>query len=137
LRKETPLRDFTNGGNINVGGNFFVTDQSQQHKLLIHCTNEELVEEEQFRRGQLAREQNGKLKYTLVAVAGTACIFFIIGLYFWYTGKMERFDLFATTSGFLLAFGSLTFYTTPTQVEKRHKDALQEIHIILRERGVR
>lgn len=131
------MRDFTNGRGINVGGDFFITDQSHQHKLLVNCTSEELIEEERFRHNQLARERAGKFKRGVIGVAVIALFFFFLGVYFWYTGKMERFDLFTAVSGISLTLSSLQIFKTSTVVEQRHLNALQEIDLLLRERAVR
>lgn len=56
------MRDFNNGGDINVNGDFNVTDNSHnEHKLLMHCSSEELIEERPFRQENIRIEQSKKL----------------------------------------------------------------------------
>ena len=48
------MRDFTNGGDITAGGDITINDNSQnEHKLYIHCSNEELIEDRPFRQGNI------------------------------------------------------------------------------------
>ncbi|WP_214650860.1 hypothetical protein, partial [Vibrio anguillarum] len=57
------MRDFNNDGEINVQGDFNVIDNSHnEHKLLIHCSSEELLSERPFRRENIKIEQKRKVK---------------------------------------------------------------------------
>ena len=45
-------------GDISAGRDVVINDQSDQPKLLVQCTNEELLEEEQHRRSILRKEES-------------------------------------------------------------------------------
>ena len=57
------MRDFNNKGEISVEGDFNVTDNFHtEHKLYIHCSNEELLTDRPFRVGNIKIEQSKKFK---------------------------------------------------------------------------
>jgi hypothetical protein len=56
------MRDFRAGGDINVGGDVHIFDNSAQSKLLVQCSNEELFEERSHRANLLKQETKAKWK---------------------------------------------------------------------------
>lgn len=132
------MRDINAGRDINVDGPVIITDNSQQqYKLLIHCTNEELLEEEPLRKQNLALERKGKLNRFLVFIAFAALLAFAAATWYWFKGEMDAFSLVSGATGLMLGIASLKIWEHPTEFEQRQIDALNEIHMILKERGVR
>ncbi|WP_413665447.1 hypothetical protein ACG1BZ_09740 [Microbulbifer sp. CNSA002] len=128
------MRDF-NSGDIN--GDVVINDNSNEHKLLIHCSNEELIHEERHRQEVLEKERSRKngafLKFILFSA--TLCV----AAYVWYQFNGGH----SIASTLLGAVGAITGFSTfaqsdqTTEFEQRQLAALKEIHMILRERGVR
>ncbi len=131
------MRDIHVGKDINVGGDLVINDQSQKFKLLIHCTNEELLEEEKYRQANLADERATKFNEFIVLIAVTACLIFGAGIWQWFQGKMDLYSLITGGAGFMVGLASLKLYERPTVFEQRQMAALEEIHMLLRERRVR
>ena len=131
------MRDVNAGRDINVDGDFVVHDNSQQHKLLIHCTMEELFSEEPIRRQNLKEERRIKLNRFLSFIAFVAFIGFSAGVWYWFQGKVDMFSLLTGGAAFMLGLISFTNFERPTVFEQRQLLALAEINILLRERGAR
>lgn len=132
------MRDIKAGRDINVDGQLIINDNSQQeYKLLIHCTNEELLDEEPHRKQNLAHERKAKLNRFLGFIALAALLVCCAAVWYWFNGKMDAFALVSGVAGLMLGFASLKIWEHPTEFEQRQIDALREIHMILRERGVR
>lgn len=132
------MRDIHAGRDINVHGPVTVNDSSQaQYKLYIHCTNEELLEDEPVRLQNLNVERTAKLNRFLGFVALAALLVFAAATWYWINGKMDAFAFTSGVAGLMLGFASLKIWERPTEFEQRQVDALREIQLILRERGVR
>lgn len=131
------MRDINAGRDIKVDGDFVVNDNSQQYKLLIHCSNEELLAEEPSRRQQLKDERKAKLNKFLAFIAVAATLIFVSGVWQWFNGKMDAFALITGAAGFMVGLASLKVFERQTEFEQRQIAALNEINMLLRERGVR
>lgn len=131
------MRDINAGRDINVDGDFVVNDNSQQYKLYIHCSNEELLAEELLRRQRLKDERKAKLNRFLAFIALAATFIFISGVWLWFNGKMDAFALVTGAAGFMVGLASLKVFERQTEFEQRQIAALSEINFLLRERGVR
>lgn len=129
------MRDFKAGGDINVGGDVYIHDESVQHKLLIHCTNEELRAERTHRIQVLSGERKHKWKRVGVAwlIVGGGLALTAIWLYL--TGKEGLSSLVLGLGGVMLAFATIKVIDEPTEFERRQLAALTEISYLLRERG--
>lgn len=124
------------GRDINVEGDFVVNDNSHQYKLLIHCTNEELLAEKPIRLKRLKEEQKAKLNRFLGFIAFTATLAFVAGSWFWFQGKVDMFSLITGGAAFMVGLASLKIFERPTTFEQRQLSALTEINMLLRERGI-
>jgi hypothetical protein len=54
------MRDFNVGNNLLVGGDLNINDNSNQSKLLIDCSNDELFGERAHRKSLLKDERKSK-----------------------------------------------------------------------------
>lgn len=131
------MRDLKAGRDINVDGDFIINDNSQNHKLLMHCSNDELLAEEPLRRQRLSEERAVKFNRFLSFIAVAASLLFVAGVWGWFHGKMDFFSLTVGGAGFMVGVASLKIYERPTVFEQRQLAALAEINMLLRERGVR
>jgi len=114
-----------------------VHDESQQYKPLGQCSNPELLEEESHRQELLEDERQGKFRKYMLAFGAAAVCLFLAGGWYWLQDGMDMFSLLSGASGLLIGLVSLNIYHQPTEFERRQWEALHEIQMILRERGVR
>jgi len=129
------MRDFKSGdihGDVNINDN-----SSTSYKLLIHCSTTELLDEEQYRRSLLEREQAtrwGRV-YKLLGVAVLAGL--VAAVWLFLEGRMDAVTLVLGLCALVVGYAAVKGSTIRTDFEQRQIDALQEIHTLLRERGAR
>jgi len=129
------MRDFTNSGDMNIGGDLNISDQSQnEHKLLVNCTTEELLNERPFRIENLNIERRKKFKRILPVVGFSVLFFIIAAVWGSITGKPD-FVTFVFGLG-SLALGFISFNVTlePNKFQIQERRAVEEINMILKSR---
>lgn len=133
------MRDINAGRDINVEGQVIINDHSSQsqYKLLINCSNEELLEEEPHRKQNLTHERKAKLNRFLGFIGIASLLALAAATWYWINGKMDAFSLVSGAAGLIVGIASLKIWEQPTEFEQRQVDALREIHLLLKERGVR
>jgi hypothetical protein len=131
------MKDIRSGRDINVHGDLTINDNSSEYKLIIHCNNNELFEEEKHRRKILRNERTAKFKRFIPIWATCAVALAFAALWYWLQGKMDLFSLLSGASGLIFGISSLSTYDKPNSFEQRQLDVLDEIHDLLRDRGVR
>lgn len=130
------MRDFKSR-DINVNGDFNVTDNShQEHKLLIHCSSEELLRERPFREENVRIEQRRKTRrlyplysFVLLGILVAAGCAVIYGLQDWATVIIGGGSL-------MLGYLSLKATIEPNSFQIEEQDAVRQISKILRQRRV-
>lgn len=130
------MRDFRAGGDINVGGDVHIIDNSYQPKLLAMCTIDELLEERRHRARLLEQERGAKWKRLVIGWAFLAAVGGALSLYFYFQGDTNLSSLVLGLGGLAGAFGSMKVLEQPTEFEARQIAALNEIAMLLRERGL-
>ena len=130
------MRDFNVGNDLHVKGDLHINDNSNQSKLLIDCSNNELFEERTHRKSLLSGERKSKWKRMAIAWLGIGCVLGIAAIWFYYQGNPNLSSLVLGLGGFGTAFASIKVLEQPTEFEARQIDALNEIRLILRERGI-
>lgn len=130
------MRDF-NSGDIN--GDVTINDSSNnvEYKLLIHCNNEELMQEEIHRSNLLRNERSRKNKVTWKFLAGAAVLILISASWFQITGAMNMVTFLTGAAGVMTGLATLQQADRQTPFEQRQIAILNEIHTLLRERGAR
>ncbi|NAX26911.1 hypothetical protein CAG64_15820 [Vibrio sp. V38_P2S17PM301] len=120
-----------------INGDVHINDQSTKYKLLIQCNIEELLQEERQRRDNLRRER--KRKNSLLVKLFCACIAVLSLAALWYfaEGQMNAVTLLLGFASIMIGFTTIIKAEQPTEFERRQLDTLHEIHMILRDRGVR
>ena len=129
------MRDFNVGNNLDVKGDLHINDNSNQSKLLIDCSNDELLDERNHRKDLLSSERKSKWKRMAIVWLGAGCILGIIAIWFYFQDKPNLSSLVLGIGGLLVAFASVKIFEHPTEFEARQVHALNEIRLILRERG--
>lgn len=129
------MRDFNNSGGINVEGDFNVTDNSHnEHKLLISCSNEELLRERPFRQENIKIEQTRKIKrlkgfyalalILLLAAAGLGAL----------EGEANLVSVLLGAGSFLIGFQSIRATLEPNSFQVEEQNVVNEIGKILKQR---
>jgi len=104
--------------------------------LLRHCSTEDLLIEEPFRKYKLAKERQAKMVH-MVGLAFIAAMIFCGGLWNWSREGMTDLSVILTAFGFMLGLATIKRHELPTEGEEMQMFALREIEWLLRERGVR
>jgi uncharacterized membrane protein len=131
------LRDFNNDGEINVQGNLNVTDNSHsEHKLYIHCTNEELLSDRPFRAENIEIEQKKKIQRLKPFYALTILLIFATAILAMYQGKTDLITILMGAASVFIGFQSYTATVEPNAFQREEKDAVNEITKILKQRRV-
>jgi uncharacterized membrane protein len=131
------LRDFNNDGEINVQGDFNVTDNSHaEHKLYIHCTNEELIAERPFRAENIKLEQKRKVKRLKPLYGLTVLLVFAVAIWAMYQGKTDLITILMGGASAFLGFQSLKATVEPNTFQIEEQNAVNEISKILKQRRV-
>jgi hypothetical protein len=132
------MRDVSPGRDLNVHGDLNIHDEStRQYKLLVHCSNDELIAEEKHRREVLNGERSDK-RVNLFRLIGLAAGVLLVAVVYFYTQGNMNFVTFALGAGsFVTSLAAFKGYSTPNDFELRQLAALSEIHCLLRERRAR
>ncbi|WP_434155794.1 hypothetical protein [Pseudomonas sp. JZ134] len=130
------MRDFNSG---DIHGDVTINDNSSntEYKLLIHCTNEELLLEERHRSELLRRERSRKNGFTWKFIAFSALLLLIAAGWFYIQGAMNTVTLLIGAAGVITGMATLQQADKQTPFEQRQIATLNEIHTLLRERGAR
>ena len=130
------MRDFKSGdiaGDVNIIDN----SNSSRFKLLIHCDNEELLQEEQHRWNLLKQERNKRFHGVLRVFAFCAGLLLIAAGWYFISGEMELTNSLIGGAGAIVGLINLANADKPTEFEVRQLNTLKEINTLLRERGER
>jgi hypothetical protein len=130
------MRDFNNGGDMNVNGDLFINDNSQNKigDLLINCTSEALRQELPFRQENLQIERTKKIKKTIPFLAFAVMLIIAAAAWAQINGKSD-FVAFALGIGaILVTFSTIRGVIEPTEFEVQEKSAIREIKLILKTR---
>jgi len=129
------VRDFKAGRDINVEGDVHIIDNSTQPKLLVVCTNDELLAERVHRKTLLSQESKAKWKRLATAWVFLAAILGVASLWFYFKGDTNFSSLVLGLGGLAGGFATVKVLEKPNEFEARQIAALNEIKMILRERG--
>ncbi|EKF9303050.1 hypothetical protein K6U20_00905 [Vibrio fluvialis] len=131
------MRDFNNDGEINVQGDFNVIDNSHnEHKLLIHCSSEELLSERPFRRENIKIEQKRKVKRLRPFYLLTVILIFATAFWAMYQGKTDLITILMGLASAFIGFNSLRATVEPNSFQREEQQAIAEINKILKQRRV-
>lgn len=131
------MRDFNNGGDINVNGDFNVNDNSKsEFKLYIHCTNEELLTDRPFRAENIKIEQRKKIQRLKPFYALTVLLTFAAAIWAMYNGKTDLITILMGAVSAFLGYQSLIATIEPNTFQKEEQAAVNEISKILKQRRV-
>ena len=128
------MRDF----NVrDINGNVVINDNSTEHKLLINCSNEELLREDVHRRELLVDERKRKNRSILKLLFISALL--CVAAFIWYqiNDGLDMASISLGGAGVIIGFATIQQSQAQTEFEQRQISALNEIQMLLRERGFR
>ncbi|MCD5364650.1 hypothetical protein [Chromobacterium aquaticum] len=129
------MRDFNNAGEINVQGNFNVTDNSHNaHKLLIQCSIDELLRERPFRQENIQLEQARKVKRLRPFYALTLILAISTATWATLNGKTDLATIIMSGATLFLGYQSLKATLEPNAFQIEERNAVNEINKILKQR---
>lgn len=130
------MRDFNSGdihGDVNINDN----SNSSEYKLLINCSNEELVQEEAHRQDLLEDERSRRRGITWKFLGTSALLLLVAAGWFYIKGAMDAVSFIIGGAGVLVGVATLQKSDKPTAFELRQVATINEIRTLLRERGFR
>lgn len=130
------MRDF-NSGDINGDVTIHDNSSKNEYKLLIHCNNEELFQEEMLRRDVLKKERTRKNSVTWKFLGFSGLMFLIAAAWFLAQGQVNLVSFLTGAAGVFVGLATLQQGDRATPFEQRQRAALYEINALLRERGAR
>lgn len=131
------MRDFNNGGDVNVNGNLNIGDNAKnEFKLYIHCTNEELIADRPFRAGNIKIEQRRKVNSLKPRYALTVLLAFAAAIWAMYQGKTDLITILMGGVSAFLGYQSLIATIEHNEFQKEEQAAVNEINKILKQRRV-
>ncbi|WP_261413449.1 hypothetical protein [Serratia quinivorans] len=131
------MRDFKNSGDINVNGDFNVSDNSKnEFKLYVNCTSEELLADRPFRSGNIKIEQRKKIKRLKPFYILTVLLAFAAAVWAMYNGKTDLITILMGAISAFLGYQSLIATIEPNAFQKEEQMAVDEISKILKQRRV-
>jgi hypothetical protein len=131
------LRDFSNDGEINIQGDFNVTDNSQnEHKLLIHCTSDVLLQERPFRQENIQLEQARKIKRLKPFYALTLILAVAAAIWATINGKTDFATIIMGGAALFIGYQSLKATIDPNAFQVEEQNAVNEINKLLKQRRV-
>ena len=129
------MRDFNNNGEISVEGDFNVTDNSHnEHKLYIHCSNEELFAHRPFRAENIKIEQKEKVKRLKPLYLLTLTLLFSAAIWALFQGKADLISILMGAVSAFVGYQSLIATVEPNSFQREEQDAVNEITKILKQR---
>lgn len=131
------MRDFNNDGDINVHGDFNVTDNSHnEHKLLIHCTSERLLQERPFRQENIRLEQARKVQRLKPFYGLSLLLFVAAAIWAAFNGKSDFVTIIMGAASLFLALQTLRLTVEPNAFQLEEQNAVNEINKLLKQRRV-
>lgn len=131
------MRDFNNDGEMNIQGDFNITDNSHtEHKLYIHCTNEKLMADRPFRAENIKLEQRRKVKRLKPFYGLTVLLAFAAAIWAMYQGNTDLITILMGGASAFLGFQSLKATVEPNAFQIEEQNAVNEISKILKQRRV-
>ena len=131
------MRDFNNDGQINVHGDFNVADISHnENKLLIHCSNAELLQERPFRQENIRLEQAKKVGRLKPLYALSVILFLAAAGWATFNSKPDLATFIIGGASLFLAYQSLKATVEPNAFQTEEQNAVIEIGKLLKQRRV-
>ena len=131
------MRDFNNRGEINVNGDFNVTDNSQnEHKFLINCSSEELIQERPIRQENIKIEQSRKIKRLKPFYGLSVVLFVSAALWAAYNGQTDLVSIAMGAASLFIGLQSLKATIEPNAFQIEEQNAVNEINKLLKQRRV-
>ncbi|MDP3589608.1 MAG: hypothetical protein Q8R54_03615 [Methylobacter sp.] len=122
---------------MNIGGDLNIIDNSQnEHKLLIHCSTEELLQERPFRQENLRLETKRKFKCLIPHLGFAAVLFLVAAIWAQINGKSDLVAFVFGASSLIVSFVSVRAILESNAFELQEQVAIHEINMILKSRRI-
>lgn len=131
------MRDFKVGNDLHVEGNLHINDNSNQSKLYIDFSNDELLDARIYRTELLSGERKSKWKRIAIAWLGIGITLGLAAIWFHFQDKPNLSSLTLGIGGLMTAFATVKVTEHPTEFEARQMAHLDEIRFNLKERGIK
>ena len=129
------MRDFNNDGQININGDFNLTDNSQnEHKLYINCSVEELRADRPYRTENIKIEQRKKVSRLMPLYGLALTLIFAAAIWAMLQGKSDLVTILVGGAGVFIGYKSLEATFEPNSFQIEEQDAVNEITKILKQR---
>ncbi len=118
-------------------GDFNVADNSRnEHKLLIYCSTEELLQERPFRQENILLEQSRKVRRLKPLYTISVVLFGFAATWSIFNGKADLSSFILGTASLFLDFLSLKATVEPNSFQVEEQDAVNEISKLLKQRRI-
>ncbi len=132
------MNDFNNGGDMTIGGNFVITDVSQnEHNFLVNCSTDVLLEEHPFRMENLRLERDRKIKVAIPILGVLVAVIVAVATYAYFSGNNDTVTFLLGMGSLVVGFGAIKGVIEPNSFEIQERNAIKEIEMILKSRRVR
>lgn len=132
------MRDFNNGGDMNIHGGLTINDHSQNDigKPLASYTSEVLREERPFRQENLRLERNKKIKTATPFLVGAVILFIVAAVWAQINGKSDLVSFVLGVGSLVVTVAAIMNIVEPNPFEMQEENAIREINLILKSRRV-
>jgi len=130
------MRDF-NIGDLSAGRDInFIENSNIEHKLLVNCSTDELLQERPFRLENIAIEQGKKVRRLIPLYAVVAVLVVTSSFLAMTKGRGDLLTFLIGSGSLFLGFLSLKATLEPNQFQAIERAAVSEINQILKQRRV-
>jgi hypothetical protein len=131
------MRDFNNGGDMNVNGDLVINDHSQNNVggLLTNCTSEHLIKDERpFRQENLRFERNRKIKNVIPFLTCALILIIVAAVLAHIKGQPNFVSLALGIGSLVVGYAAIKGVLEPNAFEIQEQKAILEINLILKSR---
>lgn len=128
------MRDFSDN---NIVGDVNINDSSGPGRSLDSLSNEELAEEEMFRKARLKQERTKRRRWLLTILAFAVVLALVAYAAFLVWGDWNVATVVIGSVSAAVACGDLKLNGAPNKYEMAHMEALRDVRDLYRLRGYR
>lgn len=131
------MRDLKVEGDLTIGGNFIEGGYYENSpRLLVQCSNEQLLNERPFRKENVRLEQKKKVARLKPLYFLSTLLFTSAAVLAWWNGKADLMTLMLGLPSIIISMGALKATLEPNAFQRQELRAVAEINLILRQRRV-
>jgi len=132
------MKDVTAGRDITIDGDVSITNTANsEFKPLNECSSDELFDERRHRNGLLKDERRKKNRKIFTFIKIAFFVILILVIWYYFSNKIDLIMFLVALLGVVLPVSTaIKLSEVQTMFELRQIAALNEIAMLLRERGV-